>query len=197
MIYTVYKVTNTKTGKVYIGRTQVELKKRRHWHHSNGKKLNTKFANALREFGHGSFVWETLLQTEDKEESYKLEESFIRSHNSVDSGYNEKPGDRIPWNKGKKLPKEYGEKTRGERNGMYGKTHSSEYKKWRSEHMSKIQRGTRNHMAKRVRCVELEREWGTVRECADELRIHKDAISHCCRGVNKTAGGYHFHYVTS
>lgn len=196
--YSIYKATNLVTGKSYIGRTTSTLNKRITWHYSNAKKRkhkNNKFFDALLEFGIYDWKWDVLDTTEDKEESFDLEEFYIQKFDTVENGYNSKAGDRTPWLKGKKMPEEFCEKLRGEKNGMYGKTHSEEYRKWRSEHMSEIQLGKNNHTARKVYCVELDKTWDTVKDAAAELGIHKDSISHNCRGVNKSAGGYHFKYV--
>lgn len=196
--YSIYRATNLITGKSYIGRTTSALNKRLSWHYSNAKKRqhkHNKFFDALLEFGVFDWEWDILETTNDKEKSYKLEEFYIQKYDAIENGYNTKPGDRTPWVKGKKMPEEFREKIRGKNNGMYGKTHSEEYRIWRSEHMSKIQLGKNNHTARKVYCIELDKTWDTVKEASTGLGINKDSISHNCRGVNKSAGGYHFKYV--
>lgn len=194
-MYIIYMAKNKITGQSYVGRTSSKLSKRISWHYSNSKHRHNKMTNALREFERTDFEWVVLAHTESKEESYRLEAEFIRSYDTLNTGYNSKEGDLIPWNKGKKMTEEYCRRLQGKGNGMYGKTHTKEYRRWRSDHMSKSQLGAANHMAKRVYCVELGKTWDTVKSCSEELHIHKDGISHCCRGVHSTAGGYHFKYV--
>ena len=45
-----------------------------------------------------------------------------------------------------------------------------------------------------VRCVETNRLYRSIRDAARAYGIGEDAISQCCRGVQKTAGGLHWEY---
>ena len=62
--------------------------------------------------------------------------------------------------------------------------------------------GTRNQRAgeaigkkrsKKVYCVELDKVFDSMTQAQKELNINN--ISACCRGIYKTAGGYHWEYV--
>ena len=194
-MYTIYMAKDKVLGKCYIGRTGSKLNNRISWHYSNSKHRSNKMANALKEFGRDGFQWLVLDQTDSREKSYALEAEFIQKYNTVAEGYNTNDSDLIPWNKGKKMSAEYCRRLQGSGNGMYGKTHSEEYRRWRSEHMSKIQLGSNNASARRIYCVELDQTWDCLIDCSNELHIHRDSLSHCCRGVHKTAGGYHFRYA--
>lgn len=56
--------------------------------------------------------------------------------------------------------------------------------------------GTRNtRISKAVYCVELDREYKSQTEAANDLGIDRKGISKCCLGVYKTCGGYHWRYV--
>ncbi len=68
----------------------------------------------------------------------------------------------------------------GERNGMYGKTHSEE---------------TRRKLSKRVYCIELDKTFNSITEAGDELNIDYSGISKVCKGKSKTCGKYHWKYV--
>lgn len=196
--YKIYKATNKINGKSYIGRTTSELNKRRSWHYSNAKKQehkNNPFFDALINSDRSDWKWEVLETTTSKEQSFILESKYIKLFDTMNNGYNTKDSDLTPWNKGKKMDEDYRENLRGEKNPMFGKTHSDEYRKWRSEYMSKVQFGKNNHAARKVHCIELNKTWNTVKEAAEELGIHKDSISNNCRGATKSAGGYHFQYV--
>ena len=200
--YIIYKVTNVLDGKVYIGATSSTLKKRRTWHYSNAKKRrddeylsNTKFFQALRQYPKDIFTWEAIDSAPNKHEAILLEADYIRKFNAIINGYNEKPSDLVPWNTGRKLDEKYCSLVRGTKNGMFGKTHSKDVREKLSQRMKQCQTGAKNHMAKKVYCVELDKSWDTVKACAEELGIHKDSIAHCCTGKNKTAGGYHFKYI--
>jgi hypothetical protein len=44
-------------------------------------------------------------------------------------------------------------------------------------------------------CVELDKTFESVKGAAEELGLNKVAIAACCRGLQKTSGGYHWRYV--
>lgn len=48
---------------------------------------------------------------------------------------------------------------------------------------------------RRVRCVELDREFDGVRIASRELGVHHRGIIRCCNKETYTAGGYHWEYV--
>ena len=51
--------------------------------------------------------------------------------------------------------------------------------------------------AKIVRCVETQKIFNSVREAAESLGIHSSAIGHALQGKTKTAGSYHWEYLTA
>lgn len=199
----IYRVKNIETSECYIGRTTAPLERRKSWHYSNAKKINpetgeylnnSKFSIALREVNPNYFEWEFISYTDDINKSYKLEGFFIKKFNSIKAGYNEKLNDRVPWNKGKKMSEEYRDNLKGENNPMYGKTQSKETKNKLSERMKVSQLGSDNHSARKVKCIELDKTWNSVIECAKELGIKPGSIVANCSGKNKSAYGYHFEY---
>lgn len=52
-----------------------------------------------------------------------------------------------------------------------------------------------NQMARKIKCIELNKIYDTIRECAKELNLDESSISKVCRGKGKTCGGYHFCYL--
>lgn len=96
----IYKFTNLKNGKVYIGQS-VDIKRRKNQHLYafncvSKDEYNTKFYRALNEFGKDSFSFEVLVEV--KKESYtpelldKLEIFYIKEYDSYRNGYNSTPG---------------------------------------------------------------------------------------------------------
>ena len=60
--------------------------------------------------------------------------------------------------------------------------------------------GTRNQRAaaalgKRVCCIETGIIYESLSEAARQTKIDKSSISKCCRGKQKTAGGFHWEFV--
>lgn len=61
--------------------------------------------------------------------------------------------------------------------------------------------GTRNERAaktlsKPVYCVELDRIFESQKAAAKEMGLYRSALSYCCNGKRKTAGGYHWRFAT-
>ena len=85
----IYKITNTKNGKVYIGQTTRTLRLRWEQHIRNAKNGGmSKFYKAIRKYGPESFKVETLCTAYSKEELNDLEIYFIHKYNSIEKGYN-------------------------------------------------------------------------------------------------------------
>lgn len=60
------------------------------------------------------------------------------------------------------------------------------------EHMSKAHLGKGN---KKVICIELNKEFESLKKAQEETNIKYDCISRCCHGKTCTAGGYHWKFV--
>ena len=93
MPYLIYKATNTKNGKIYIGLTGRTLAKRRDGHKcdASARLYNLPFHNALRKYGFESFAWDTLeSEIPDRVSAQAKEKEFIKSYKSQDNsiGYN-------------------------------------------------------------------------------------------------------------
>ena len=89
----IYKCTNIKNGKVYIGATIRILNERKNQHircallnKDNHKRY---FYNAIRKYGVENFVWEIIDNSDNYEELMKKEKYWIKYYNSFgDNGYN-------------------------------------------------------------------------------------------------------------
>lgn len=72
----------------------------------------------------------------------------------------------------------------GENHPQYG-THRSEETKNKLRELNGY----------KVRCIETGVVYLSVRSAGKELGIDPTGISCCCRGKQKTAGGYHWEYI--
>ena len=89
-IFSIYRITNVVTGKVYIGYTNNPIKRwKKHQASARDPKSKTKLHNSLRKHGPSNFKFEVIYQSNDKLHTKKtMEPIFIVEHDSVNNGYN-------------------------------------------------------------------------------------------------------------
>lgn len=86
----------------------------------------------------------------------------------------------------------YGRNCSGECGGMYGKHHTDiSNEKNRQAHL-----GKKNANSKAVICVETQKLFYSQGEAGRIMNCDSSTINKCCRGVKKTAGGYHWRYAS-
>lgn len=114
-------------------------------------------------------------------------------------------------------------KVQGKNNGMYGKKHTNEWRKnhsgwlknrWQTDESyrlfwSKKMSGANNYFynkhfvgdknprARKVRCVELNAIYTTIKEASEAVGTSRQNISHALNGRQETAHNYHWEYVDS
>ena len=150
-IYSIYKATNNKNQKVYIG-FDSQWPHRKNSHKCYHKKGNNKFYRAIRKYGWDSFDWEVIYQSKDFEHTLKIMESFfIEQYNSFKNGYNSTLGGEGTFGIKRK-----NQKVSYNHNGWVGKKHTEETKKLMSENMRGVkkpnanQKGEKNNNAKKI-----------------------------------------------
>lgn len=87
-LYTIYKITNIKNNKCYIGLTRNY--ERRMMGHRYSVKYNkdTKLYNSIRKHGIDNFTFEKIAHCIDLKEAKRIEKYLITVYNSFRSGYN-------------------------------------------------------------------------------------------------------------
>ena len=108
MIGYIYKTTNLKTGKIYIGQHLAEKFEPERYIGSG-----CLFKKILERDGKENFVCELLKECFSLEELNESEKYFIAKYNSQDKdiGYNIADGGEEPWNRGKIMTEESRQKT--------------------------------------------------------------------------------------
>ena len=152
---TIYKITNTKTGKIYIGKTTKSLNDRLQGHiNSADKGNNFKLSRAIRKYGKENFIIEPIDVADTRNELNEKEIYYIKKYNSLEDGYNMTIGGEggntyidksdeemkaISEKISAALHKNNGNRGQlvGPKNSMYGKHHTPEAK----EKMSKALKG--------------------------------------------------------
>jgi len=156
MEHSVYLITNLDNGKYYVGKTsKPSLSKYLRDAFSNAMKgrNNRPFLHrALRKYGLGTFVIESLTSCDTNEQAILFERAWIASLDARNHavGYNLSEGGegspgievsaatrlklsivnrgRRPWNKGRSYHNQSPSKQTGENNSFFGKSHSQETK---------------------------------------------------------------------
>lgn len=87
----IYKISNSKNNKVYIGQTirPIEERFKRHINDAINNILDTHFARAIRKYGKENFYIEEIDKANTQEELNLKEQYWIRYFDSVNNGYNE------------------------------------------------------------------------------------------------------------
>lgn len=152
---TIYKITNIKTGKVYIGKTTRSLNDRLQGHiNSADRGDNFKLSRAIRKYGKENFIIEPIGFAEIRDELNEKEVYYINEYKSLETGYNMTIGGEggntyidksdeemkaISEKISAALRKNNGNRGQliGPKNGMYGKHHTPEVK----ERMSRALKG--------------------------------------------------------
>lgn len=85
----IYKVTNKLNKKIYIGKTEQSLKRRRFQHYYSAKRgVDTKLYRALRKYKEEDFIWDIVVEGKDQDELNTLEIKLIKEYDSFKTGYN-------------------------------------------------------------------------------------------------------------
>lgn len=84
----IYRATNTRNGKAYIGLTE-DLHKRKTEHLCLANRgYQYHFHKAIRHHGFDSFVWETLEKCDSRDAAAQREVELIAEHDTFNNGYN-------------------------------------------------------------------------------------------------------------
>jgi group I intron endonuclease len=130
----IYRATNTKTNKSYIGMTNFSLERRWKEHCKDCKKLDTYFHKSL--FKYGKDSWKLDILEEDVPSDLRgfHEIYWIAFYNTYFTGYNTSlGGEYFIHTDESKLNLSL--KRQGNNNPFFGKTHSDEYKTYKSSLM--------------------------------------------------------------
>lgn len=71
---------------------------------------------------------------------------------------------------------------------------ANRHKTYSAETITKMSASHKGKTTKKVMCVETKIVYDSITEASNITRINYSNISHCCRGKQKTAGGYHWEY---
>ena len=103
--------------------------------------------------------------------------------------------------------KHFSEAQKGEKHPMYGKHHTEEARKKMSEarkgennpffgkhHSEETKSKISEAKNKKVICIETGQVFNSLQEVEENMGVCSTSITKCCRGRQKTAGGFHWKY---
>jgi group I intron endonuclease len=218
--YTVY-MHIAPNGKKYVGITGNDVKVR--WQNGTGYKRNKHFWNAITKYGWENIEHIILYTNISKDKACEIEKELIAKYNTRNSqfGYNNSIGGEY-GTLGARLSEEtrrkMSESRKGEKNSFYGKHHTDEAraknsiahkcqigcwkgKRLTEEHRQKIKEnhadlsGGKSPRAKPVICIETGEVYEAISVASKTTGICDDSISKVCKGITKTAGGYHWMFA--
>lgn len=93
-MFTLYKITCSVSGKIYIGYTKLTANQRLHKHFSEARRnVNSRhLCKAIRKYGEEAFTTETLFEVPTEQEAKELEKKLIVEYDSFKNGYNKTTG---------------------------------------------------------------------------------------------------------
>lgn len=93
MNYKIYKITNLKTLKSYVGFTRNNINRRFSGHRKDSTRTNTKFATALREYpNRDDWKIELIEENIPQNEIIEKESNYIKLYDTYNNGYNSNKG---------------------------------------------------------------------------------------------------------
>lgn len=87
-VCSIYVITNTCDGKVYIGQTWKYIKRRLQGHKNPSAKHCNKLYNALNKYGRDSFTIDCIAVCSNQQNADYLESYYIEVYDSIVNGYN-------------------------------------------------------------------------------------------------------------
>jgi group I intron endonuclease len=199
-IYSIYKITNNVTGKIYIGFCS-NFKKRIYRHKYNAFTLKKEqyLYNSMRKYGLENFSFEEIYSSKDKDHClFEMEPFFIKEYNPE---YNMTKGGEgclgyKHTEKTKTFLSELNKTKIGIKNNFYGKSHTPEAIEKNRQKNIEIQT---KKSGKKINQYSLD---GTfiqthisIRSAARELNKSHPSIINCCEGKLKQAHGYIWGYA--
>lgn len=193
----IYKVTNTRNGKAYIGQTTHTLRDRwrLHCHKSSTCRYLKK---AIAEFGMEAFTIEQVDAADSRDELNEKEVAWIERENTMHpNGYNSDKGGyygNYSAETRKRMSDNHADIS-GKNNPMYGRHHRADSKKVISERLSGkyVGKDSFNHRA--VINLDTKETFDTATDAATAYGVTVSTLTKTCRGVQQRTAGYRWAFL--
>lgn len=184
------------SGKRYIGVTSKKPEKR--WNYGYGYHGNSHFERAIRKYGWDSFQHIIMLEGLTMEEASEMEIALIQKYDSTnkEKGYNISLGG---INEGQVFSQETKDKISKAKRGK-------PCPQWQKEHLAVLNKGKIPanlddiHKKNQKPVDQLDADgnyiatYPSIRIAGKECNVPENGVGLCCRGVNKTCGGYRWRF---
>jgi len=209
--FIVYKHTNKKNNKSYIGITSQEAKKR--WQNGNKYKNNKYFWNAIKKYGWDNFDHEIIFEDVSKNDALKKEEELIAVNKSSekDYGYNLTLGGElnIP---NKETLKKLSESHKGKhhngtfKKGMIPKTKGTKrpkevIEKMKATKKKNIKNGSIIYITRKIIKMDIYGNttlFNNARDAARSVNLSNGShILEACKGIRSNPKGYFWKFEDS
>lgn len=217
-MFSIYKITNIVNGKVYIGQTKNSILLRFRTH-CNPATSCPKLKPAMQKYGKENFKIEQIDHAHTRDEADNKERYWIKYYRATENefGYNILKGghkaesinrkrvicietnevfESISQAASKldcKTVETIARVCRGERPTFQG-YHYAFLDENDKPILDKI-RFDAKRSRKKTLCVETGVVFEDSKKASDWLKVSRNAVSMCCRGLCETCGGYHWKYV--
>ena len=124
----IYKITNKLNGKCYIGQT-IHFEERIKKYKKLNVKGQPKIYRALKKYGVDSFTFELFDTAPDQLTLDFLEDIYVRCFDSIEYGYNQKPGGGNKVAFTEEIKKKISDAQRGQNSVWFGRKHTEEEKR--------------------------------------------------------------------
>lgn len=198
----IYKITNTITGKMYIGQTVQPINHRWLDHKSNSRnpeKYVTALYASMRKHGLENFIIEQIDTANTLEELNIKEQTYIKALNTLaPNGYNLELGggnkQTHPETREKISRKLKGRPFKNRYTGGNKTPRTKEQK----EHLSKLNKGKPNvALYKAIYVVETGQHFESINKAANYFKISRVTVSESLKSGKKTRQGYTFKLVNN
>ena len=203
--YTVYVHKNLKNEKYYVGMTSKEPKKR--FNYGFGYRKNSKMWSDIQNSDwNKDWVHGILGKFENKKDALNYEAFLIAMLDTVRNGYNISEYDSHHYKRTEEHKKKLSESLTGHEiseetrkkmaESHIGMTFSEEHKK----KISEANKGKINSPTKSVLQYSMNGEfitkYSSTRDAERQTGCYHNSISKCCKGKQKTCGGYIWRYAS-
>lgn len=193
----IYKITNIKTGMIYIGQTTMSIRDRWRLHCSENSTCGL-LRDAIRQYGKDSFVMEQVDTGHSRDELNQKEKAWIAKENSISpNGYNIDSGGYYVEYTGEsrqKMSANHADVS-GTNNPMYGLHHKEETRQLIAKRLRGKYIGKDSSFHKAVINLDTGEKFDTATEAARKYGVTVSTLTKTCRGVQKRTAGYRWAFA--